>query len=108
MTRLSAYSRHSSSSWLRDYHIEHHVPAVVEYLGMADFVDPVVDPGSVISINLSIVDGMPVSSSTSFHRCVQGGEATFSIDNSDRDPHLRYMTTPKVDKACWGAIMEIG
>ena len=28
-------------------------------------------------------------------------------DNSDRDPHLRYMTTPKVDKALWGAIIEV-
>ena len=28
-------------------------------------------------------------------------------DDSDRAPHLQYMTTPKVDKALWGAIIEV-
>jgi hypothetical protein len=28
-------------------------------------------------------------------------------DDSDRDPNLRYMTTPKGDRALWGAIIEV-
>ena len=28
-------------------------------------------------------------------------------DDSDRDPNLRYLTTPKTDRALWGAIIEV-
>ena len=104
-----AYSRHSSSSGSWYYHIED-VPAVVEYLCMAGFVDPVVDPGSVISINLSIVDGMPVSflDLVSPLRSRRGSDVVDHLTTlGPRPPPPIHDDTQKSIRHSGGAIIEV-